>query len=278
MDGEQTTHTAEGTHEAGTTAATTTATAGHGAAPGGSRQQFAAIPDLGPDKHNESQWVTYLQELLNFYYQMQVVDQNGHFDHATERAVSHLKEFLGLGSNAEVDRQVWQALGAESPGGTEATNNSSASTTINVQARDHHVQLVEIQGEASWAASIATVLNAKAGGSHTTETLCQQANATTTDRKGWQDVVTAATGGLGMRAISCHGGTAAGWSEALQDTPLVMPNPRDEYNVIVIAGIKADGHVHVVDSAHNFDNWMTFADFTSHYDINDGYNAELLGV
>jgi peptidoglycan hydrolase-like protein with peptidoglycan-binding domain len=279
VDGEQTTQTAEATQATGTTQAS----GSHGAVPGGSRQQFAAIPDLGPGKENESQWVMYLQELLNFYYQMQVVNQDGHFDHQTENAVSHFRDFMNLGAGSEVTREVWQALGAEAPGGNDTSHSSSSSSGGasgsggSVEERDHHVQIVELQGEATWAASAAIVLNAKAGGSYNTETLCQRVNATTSDRKGWQDLVNLASD-LGMRLIPCQGGTAAGWSNALQDTPLCMPNPGDEYNIIVIAGVKADGHLHVLDPKYNFDNWMTWSDFASHYSINDGYNAELLGV
>lgn len=280
MDGEHTTQTAGATDTAAAAPAeaATPAAGATGAVPGGGRrQQFAAIPELGPGKENDPGWVTYLQELLNFYYQMQVVDQNGHFDHATENVVSHLRDFIGIGPG-HVDLQVWQALGAESPAGTDS-NSSSSSAGGTVHEQDHTVQIVDTQGEAGWAAAMAIVLNAKAGGNYTTESLCQQANVSTSDRKGWQDVVSIARETFRMVPVDCHGGTAAGWSTALQNSPLVVVNPRDEHNVFVVAGVKADGSLHVLDpSNNNYDNWMTFATFTEHYDINDGYNAELLGV
>src|SRR5439155_7805488 len=72
------------------------------------------LPKLRYGQENKPDWVRYLQELLNFYYQMQVCPQSGEFDATTANAVEHLRKQKSLeGDGSEVNLAVWQAIGAD---------------------------------------------------------------------------------------------------------------------------------------------------------------------
>ena len=69
---------------------------------------MANEPGLEPGQSSE--WVAYLQQLLNHHYQQSVVPENGEFDDTTANAVRHFRQQGGLGDGAGVDAHVWAAL------------------------------------------------------------------------------------------------------------------------------------------------------------------------
>jgi Putative peptidoglycan binding domain len=65
-------------------------------------------PDLQPGEVSE--WVLYLQQMLNHFYQQDVVPESGEFDDTTASAVSHFREQNGLDEGSTVDWTVWDRL------------------------------------------------------------------------------------------------------------------------------------------------------------------------
>jgi peptidoglycan hydrolase-like protein with peptidoglycan-binding domain len=65
-------------------------------------------PDLEPGASSE--WVSYLQQLLNHHYQQTVVEENGWYDDATTSAVGHFRQQNGLPKGDFVDSVFWDAL------------------------------------------------------------------------------------------------------------------------------------------------------------------------
>jgi peptidoglycan hydrolase-like protein with peptidoglycan-binding domain len=65
-------------------------------------------PDLASG--DSSEWVSYLQQLLNHHYQEIVVDENGCYDDATASAVAHFRTQSGLPDGESVDAQFWDTL------------------------------------------------------------------------------------------------------------------------------------------------------------------------
>jgi peptidoglycan hydrolase-like protein with peptidoglycan-binding domain len=65
-------------------------------------------PDLEPGASSE--WVSYLQQMLNHHYQQTVVEENGWFDDATASAVLHFRQQSGLPESSTVDSEFWDAL------------------------------------------------------------------------------------------------------------------------------------------------------------------------
>lgn len=65
-------------------------------------------PDLEPGASSE--WVSYLQQMLNHHYGQTVVDENGWYDDATGSAVAHFRTQNGLPDGDGVDAQFWDRL------------------------------------------------------------------------------------------------------------------------------------------------------------------------
>jgi peptidoglycan hydrolase-like protein with peptidoglycan-binding domain len=65
-------------------------------------------PDLEPGASSE--WVSYLQQMLNHHYQQIVVDESGYFDDATASAVAHFRTQSGLPDSGAVNAQFWDTL------------------------------------------------------------------------------------------------------------------------------------------------------------------------
>lgn len=82
-------------------------------------------PDLSPS--TSSEWVAYLQQLLNHHYQQSVVAESGEYDEATVAVVRHFREQNGLAESDGVDASVWAVLTGE-PTSSEATSSQSTST------------------------------------------------------------------------------------------------------------------------------------------------------
>jgi hypothetical protein len=93
---------------------------------------MANEPDLAPGQSSE--WVSYLQQLLNHHYQQSVVAENGAFDDATANTVQHFREQNGLGNSSNVDSQVWARL---TGGGSSTSSTPSASHEQPVQQHAH---------------------------------------------------------------------------------------------------------------------------------------------
>ena len=69
---------------------------------------MAGEPDLRPN--TSSEWVLYLQQLINQYYAQSVVPESGEFDDTTASVVRHLRNQSGLGDSDLVDGSVWSLL------------------------------------------------------------------------------------------------------------------------------------------------------------------------
>lgn len=82
-----------------------------------------ANPDLHPGESSE--WVLYLQQMVNHHYQQSVVPESGEFDETTANAVSHFRDQNGLGDGSTVDSSVWDKLGAKAP----AADKEAAATS-----------------------------------------------------------------------------------------------------------------------------------------------------
>src|SRR5262245_4814319 len=100
------------TAEAG--GATATATASHGAGTGASEQRPDPLPTLKTGTSN-TDWVKYLQQMLNYHYGSQVVMEDGDYDGQTAGAVEHFRSQQGLEGGQTVDSKVWEKLGVEDP-------------------------------------------------------------------------------------------------------------------------------------------------------------------
>jgi hypothetical protein len=68
-------------------------------------------PDLNPS--TSSEWVLYLQQLLNHHYQETVVPESGEFDETTASVVRYLRNHNGLEDSDLVDQTVWRVLTGE---------------------------------------------------------------------------------------------------------------------------------------------------------------------
>lgn len=85
---------------------------------------MANEPDLQPGISSE--WVSYLQQMLNHHYQQTVVEENGSFDDATASAVTHFRDQNGLPGGSHVDSQFWDALLGRSSGTSDAGDTGTA--------------------------------------------------------------------------------------------------------------------------------------------------------
>ena len=84
---------------------------------------MANEPDLSP--YTSSEWVMYLQQLLNAHYQQSVVPESGEFDDETVAAVRHLRSQNGLTESDEVDQSVWTVLTGEQHTGPTSSQDPS---------------------------------------------------------------------------------------------------------------------------------------------------------
>jgi peptidoglycan hydrolase-like protein with peptidoglycan-binding domain len=66
------------------------------------------LSDLQPG--DSSEYVQYLQQLLNHHYQQDVVPESGEFDDTTANAVEVFRAQNGLADGSTVDSEVWAKL------------------------------------------------------------------------------------------------------------------------------------------------------------------------
>ncbi|GLZ39448.1 papain-like cysteine protease family protein [Actinokineospora sp. NBRC 105648] len=248
---------------------------------------MADEPDLAPGESSE--WVTYLQQMLNHHYQQSVVPESGEFDDTTAGAVSHFADQNGLSSGQNVDAAFWDALLGRSGGGSDSGGSSGGSgggSSGGEQGQQLHevdfpVTLLSQPDETTcWAASMVMVLNAR-GGDYTVERLCEETGANH-DGKTWDEAEPIGKQ-VGMGSVYCACWTEQGWADVLSaNGPLWTPVPGNAYHIIVVAGIRngsAGAEVHVYDpwpAGSGDESWLDFASFTQQYEMAEGYGADLL--
>jgi hypothetical protein len=217
-------------------------------------------PQLGDGEENSSEWVRYLQQMLNYFYQMQVVPQNGEFDDTTRHAVAHLRDHLGLSGEAIVDDELWKQLGVEEEQVTDV---------------DKDVTLVPADEDTCWAAAFSMVLAAK-GETKPVDDICggQRRRSATEARE------VASTLGFGPSA--CSAGNAGSWSGVLQaHGALWVPVPSNDQHVIVVAGIRnaeAGIEIHPLDPLYGNEDWLAFDEFCQHYGFGEQAEVEVLAA
>jgi hypothetical protein len=246
-----------------------------------------APPTLGPGQENPEEWVRYLQEMLNWYYQMQVVNQDGKFGAQTANAVEHLRGQLHLSDGSEVDAEVWKAIG---DGGSRGTGNSSGAEhgeqgeseqdgSEDVGAgTDVPVTLLATDPEVSWAAAIAMVATA-GNNAQTVESVLErspQRNRTASEAR------QLAVEQFALSEKNCRGDRAESWAGLLAaHGALWVPVPDVDDHVFVVAGIGQNGdevQIHVLDPRTGADEWADFATFRDDYNMVDGVDLKVLAA
>lgn len=96
---------------------------------------MANEPDLQPGQSSE--WVNYLQRLLNQHYQQSVVAENGEFDDTTANAVRHFRQQNGLGDGSNVDSHMWAKLTGETSQSSSSTASASTPEASGHQSSTH---------------------------------------------------------------------------------------------------------------------------------------------
>jgi hypothetical protein len=297
--------------EAQPAAATTTAQAHPtGGAANEPKPDPLPVLDVGADSKHEK-WILYLQQMFNYHYGSQVVTEDGHYDSQTGSVVDHFRSQQHLSGGTKTDAEVWEKLGVEDPleawkrahpqgartgappGGAHGAGTQGAGTQgagqhgaqhggAQQHAEDQHeeayapifhqVNLVQLTSDgACWAAAMAMVLNSRNGSSLTVENICEQAHVDANEHKSASDVRSLGAE-LNLQPVNCNGSTPAGWAAALAYGCLWAPNPMNDSNVLVIAGVSGSGAeaiIHVLDPATNLDDWMNFAQFTQQYGFGD---------
>ncbi|HEU5474583.1 MAG TPA: papain-like cysteine protease family protein [Actinophytocola sp.] len=299
------------TAEPGTTGQTTGTHAGGGQAGGGSGT--GPLPELKPGS-TDTKWVTFLQEMLNYYYQMQVVSEDGNFGGQTVGVVRHFREQNSLDDGDTVDKEFWAKLGLQdstSQSGGQKPGGQTGQQGHGQQGQGQHGQQTQQGGhgqqtqqngeshgadfddvdwpvrmdgsssnETCWAAALAMVLQSR-GENFTVDALCQQAGVTVNDWTNLQRAMEIGTN-LGLPKVTCQDGTAAGLARELQaHGPLWTPLPGNEQHIVVLAGITPNGgdpYVHVLDPLNGVDHWLSMADLASGYGIGESFSGEVLSA
>jgi peptidoglycan hydrolase-like protein with peptidoglycan-binding domain len=270
--------------------------AAHPTGAGANEPRPDPLPDLDADS-TETDWIKYLQQMLNYHYQSQVVTENGQYDTQTAGAVEHFRSQQGLHPGPNANAKVWEKLGVEDPleawkrthpqgaggqtghppAGQQHGDGQHAQQEQAYEPVYHNASLVTLNHDgAGWAAAMAIVLNSKNGSSLTTENVCEQGHVEANDYKSASDTRSIGTE-LGLQQVTVNGSTPAGWAQALAYGALWTPNPQNDHNVLVIAGVSGTGAeaiIHVLDPATSLDDWMQFAQFTQQYGF--GEHHELL--
>lgn len=224
-------------------------------------------PELGTGKDNsDTDWVFYLQQMLNFKYQMQVVEEDGRWGAVTSNAVAHFRQHYGLGTDDVVDAATWKELGHEE----KQVESVDKSATL-VQATD---------SDLCWAAAIATLLSSK-GGEHTVDKVCEDSGLGKA-KHGFLEIQHLSTEKIKFTLAETAVGDAASWSSALKSHgPLLMP-VNGEYHMVVVSGIRPKDdavEIHVLDPIANKSDWLEFEQaFLVHYNISVDAEIELLAA
>jgi hypothetical protein len=284
--------------ETPTSTATTSPSGGGGGGTHSGRATPARLPlHLEQGQHDPDQsshqprWIAYLQQMLNYHYQQEVVPDSGEFEWLTARAVRHFREQNGLPEGEHVDHALWGKLGVEDTpedtshsgsGAHDGSGHADGAQGGDFTDVQHPASMVDVpDSNLSWAASLAIMANTK-GNSYTVDSFCEHVGAAK-EPKSWQDAESVALGaGLGFLQVTCNGDTAEGWATVLNSSgsALWVPDPTGAEHMIVVAGIRHGSHgaeIHVLDPSGG-EEWMPFTDFTTNFGMTDGYQGELLAI
>ena len=231
--------------------------------------QQSKPPEISPTEHPE-EWVLYLQQMLNWFYQMQVVVQDGNFGSQTRGVVEHLRSQLGMSVEPLVDERVWKELEGSGTGTGTGSGEGVG------EGAEFSVQLVRGDDETSWAAAIAMV----ATSNNNTKTLEDVLAASPQRQRTAAEAHQLATDSFGLAAHTCHTGQAESWAGVLRaHHALWVPVPGQDHYVIVVAGIKTEGDavkVKVLDPHDGQDTWVGFTEFCEAFHFTDGPDVEVL--
>jgi hypothetical protein len=93
---------------------------------------MADKPNLSPGQ--SSDWVRYLQQMINHHYRQSVVPESGEFDGTTADTVRYLRQQNGLRDTADVDGEVWALLegqvGSRAAGAATAVAAASPAAAV----------------------------------------------------------------------------------------------------------------------------------------------------
>lgn len=231
-------------------------------------QQQTRPPNLGPGEPNPPEWVHYLQELLNYFYQMQVVNLDGKYGSQTQGAVEHLRGQLHLSAEAVVDEDVWRVL--------EGTTSASDEDGIGEDV-DKSVTLVTGDEETSWAAAIAMVTTSNGNTNDLDAVLARSPQR----RRTAAEASRFAAAEYGLSSHDCHPTQPQSWAGVLRaHGALWVAAPNDEYWVFVVAGIRTEEgnkvKMHVLDPRDGED-WYEFAEIVRYYQFSEGTIQVLAG-
>ena len=205
-------------------------------------------------------WVMYLQQMLNYFYKIQVVTEDGVYGPTTDNAVSHFRELHQYSGPAVVDAEIWKLLGHEE----KQLENVDKQATL-VPCTDASL---------CWAAALATVLNAKGGGS-------KDATAIRTEVHAGDSVAAHQAHDygvqLGLSPINCNLDDPPSWSSVLKTHGPAWFAPSDNH-FVVVSGIRKQEdavQIHVLDPLAQ-EHWTTFDEFKTTFGITKQAESELL--
>jgi hypothetical protein len=279
---------------------------GGGAHSGSGRGTPAPLPQLlqegqhDPDESaHQPRWIAYLQQMLNYHYQQEVVPDSGEFEWMTARAVRHFREQNHLPEGSHVDHEFWSKLGIEDTpqdtshsggaghagGGADGGAGGGADGGQGGDFTDvqyDNVTLVDMPDNyMSWAATLASMANTK-GESYTVDSFCEHIHAAKEQKTSAQAEDAALGANLGFFRASVNGSTAADWAAVLSSNgcALWMPDPSNDDHSLIVAGVRhgAGGAEIKVLDPNGSSGWMALADFTATYGIAANYEGDLLGI
>ncbi|WP_054053785.1 peptidoglycan-binding protein [Alloactinosynnema sp. L-07] len=234
----------------------------------------------------ESDWVTYLQQLLRSEGYWDGED-TGVFDDALDAAVRNYQTAMNMQVDGVVGRQTWGGLrdhvslepGPPDPAdGTGDGDGDQAGWQAGEV--DHGVVHITQQSEATcWAAAIAMIINYRDGSDFDDHTLCDHVGL---DRDGATVAeVDQALAQVDMHLIAPACFTPDGWLQLLDNGPKGVIVPGAPWHRIVIAGAKTDGTpegtwLHVLDPAGG-DSWQSYEDVEEQFEAGAPRSNNIFG-
>lgn len=233
----------------------------------------------------ESDWVTYLQQLLRNegYWDG---DDTGVFDEALDAAVRSYQTAMNMQVDGIVGRQTWGGLrdhvslppGEPDPEGTEPTDDGT--TGWEPGEVDHAVTYIAQQSQDTcWAACLAMIVNYRDGSNFDDHTLCDHVGLPR-DGATVSEVDTAlAQLDMFLVAPACY--TPDGWLDLLSNGPKGIIVPGAPWHRIVIAGAKTDGTaegtwLHVLDP-DDTESWQSYEDVEARFEAGSPRSNNIFG-
>lgn len=209
-------------------------------------------PVLKDDNANShTDWVFYLQQLLNYAYEQQVLREDGHWGAHTANAVEHYRKHYNLGNDAVVDAETWKKLGY-----------TEAAKAAEVKDIQHDVQLVKAPSEdLCWAAAAATVLST---GTEQTDVdkVCEKAG-TGRVRLTFTELAQHASE-LRLQTVSVKVNDPLSWTGALESEKAIMSLTKEAHLMVVVTGIRKSPanaekvDLFVMDPVYDRREWVDF--------------------